>query len=366
MPVAEYQERAPLMFKLDAKAPKASGRRSVTRTVTKENVQSAWCAADDYCRNHGAALSNAYGNFDRVVALGWLLGDVALGCLIEKADAFRVGGKAAKLARNGGLTAEFDAPARRLGKRKRAASEQDWAAAADEAAAIRSEIVVLPFPMEPPPAARAPRAAPVPPAQPAAPTPAAPPPVASERHRVEAPAPAPSGERLQLLKALRAAEAAVAQAECAFAAAKRDRDKAQAAWQYVREQAPNVHVIDQIWDKPDKWAAWNKQNNSNMEAARARLLVAERAIGPPEDALHWAKHEANEARIELEEYEKERSRQDAWQLQMADMDAEHEENVRQIEAGIANNNALYNPGDPGYWDPDAREAALLYHLWKVQ
>ena len=53
-------------------------------------------------------------------------------------------------------------------------------------------------------------------------------------------------------------------------------------------------------------------------------------------------------------------------MQMANMDAEHEGKVRQIEAGIAHNNALYNPGDPGYWDPDAREAALLYRLWKVQ
>jgi hypothetical protein len=94
------------MFKLDAKGPTASGRQSVTRTVTKENVQSAWCAANDLCDNHGAALSDAYGNFDRVVALGWLLGDVALGCLIEKADAFKVGGKAAKLARNGALMAD--------------------------------------------------------------------------------------------------------------------------------------------------------------------------------------------------------------------------------------------------------------------
>ena len=50
----------------------------------------------------------------------------------------------------------------------------------------------------------------------------------------------------------------------------------------------------------------------------------------------------------------------------ARMDAEHEEKVRQIEAGIACNNALCNPGDPEYWDPDAREAALLYRLWKVQ
>ena len=83
------------MFKLDAKGPTASGRPSITRTVTKENVQSAWSAANDYYDDHGAALSDAYGNFDRVVALGWLLGDVALGCLMEKTDAFRVGARRA-------------------------------------------------------------------------------------------------------------------------------------------------------------------------------------------------------------------------------------------------------------------------------
>jgi hypothetical protein len=71
----------------------------------------------------------------------------------------------------------------------------------------------------------------------------------------------------------------------------------------------------------------------------------------PEDTLFsgiWAKHEAKEARIDLDEYEKERRRQDAKALQMADMAAAHEEKVRQIEEGIAANNALYNPGDPEY------------------
>ena len=113
------------MFKLDAAGPTASGRPAITRTVTKEDVQSAWWAANNLCDDYGKALSDAYGNFDRIVALGWLLADVALGCLIEKADAFKVGGKADKLAR--GLQSEFDAPARRLGKRKRV-SDEDWAA----------------------------------------------------------------------------------------------------------------------------------------------------------------------------------------------------------------------------------------------
>ena len=48
VPAAEYEERAPLMFKLDAGGPRASGRPSVRRSVTKESVQSAWWAANDY------------------------------------------------------------------------------------------------------------------------------------------------------------------------------------------------------------------------------------------------------------------------------------------------------------------------------
>ena len=48
-----------------------------------------------------------------------------------------------------------------------------------------------------------------------------------------------------------------------------------------------------------------------MEAARLRYCAAERAIGPPEDALFWAKHELKEARFDLDWYEKERGRQDA-------------------------------------------------------
>ena len=73
--------------------------------------------ADD----HGQALTEAYGNFDRLVACGWLLGDVKLGRFIEKADALRIGRKAGKLAP--GLKAEFDAPSRRLGKRRQAPSD---------------------------------------------------------------------------------------------------------------------------------------------------------------------------------------------------------------------------------------------------
>ena len=361
VPASEFKERAELMFKLDAEGPVASGRLPATRVVSKEHVQFAWWAANEVCDDHGPALSVAYGNFDKLVACGWLLGDVALGRLIEKPDALKVGRKAGKLAP--GLKAEFDAPARRLGKRRQPASEEDWAEAAREEEAMRRERVDLPFPDTSPLA------------PPLAPPPA---PVALQRQRVQMPPPPPrvppprppaarasrDPERLELLKALRAAEAVVSQAECAVAAAKRDRDKAKAAWDYAREQASNPHRVAQIPD--DKWAAWSKNSSSEMEAARLRYCASERAIGDPEQALFWATHELKEARFDLNEYEKERGRQEAWQMQMANMDAEHEEKVRQIEAGIADNNALCSPGDPEYWDPDPQEAAILYRLWKLQ
>ena len=360
VPLSEFKERTKIMFKLDSDGPAASGRPGIAPIVTKECVQFAWWAVNELCDDHGPALSEAYGNFDRVVALGWLLGDVALGCQIPGSDAFKAGRKAGKLAP--GLKAEFDAPSRRLGKRKQPASDEDWAQASEEEEAIRRELVKLDFggSLDAPPPAQ---------------------PVVLQRQRVEMPPPPPppprmpppqppaappsrDPERLELLKAVRAAEAVVPQAECALAAAKRNRDKAKAAWEYAREQASNPHRIAQIPD--DKWAAWSKRTSSEMEDARLRYCAAERAIGEPEDALFWAKHELKEARFDLDEYAKERSRQDAWSLKMAMMDAEHEEKVSQIEAGIAHNNAMCNPGDAEYWDPDPQEAAILYRLWKVQ
>ena len=353
------------MFKLDAKGPTASGRPSITRTVTKENVQSAWSAANDYYDDHGAALSDAYGNFDRVVALGWLLGDVALGCLMEKTDAFRVGGKAGKLAR--GLKAEFDAPARRLGKRKHA-SDADWVAAAEEAAGIRSEEVQLPFPMRPPPAPSAP---PAPPARPAPPAPAAPaaptvpmpapsPPVEAKRQRVEPPAPAASGERLQLLEVLLAAEKRAYDTDRAVAAAKRQRDRAQANWDCVREQAGNPHRLAQLTTEA-QWDAHDERCRRDMDASRSRLLAAGRAIGDAEEADDRAKFELKEARIELKEHDDECARMAEYERERA----ESEEKWAQIKAGVSAHNALYNTWDREYFKPDALQLMEMHRRWKL-
>ena len=77
-------ERAAAMFRADSSAPQASGLPPSGDQATKELVQLAFTAANDLCDKRGKALSQAFGNFDRVVALGWLLGDAVRGCVAAR------------------------------------------------------------------------------------------------------------------------------------------------------------------------------------------------------------------------------------------------------------------------------------------
>ena len=277
------------MFQVTADGPAASGRPAVSKKITKECVQHAWCAVKEHCDEHGPALSQAYGNFDRLVATGWLIGDYAYGCLIDGAVAFKVGRKAGKLAP--GLKAEFDAPGRRVRKRKHA-SPDDWAESAKEEAALRLEPVEFDLPLQPPtaPAVQPPTA-----------------PAVQKRQRVAPAAPTASSERLELLKALQVAESLVADADCAVARAKREHEKAQANWDYVREQAVNPHRLAQF-STDEQWAAWDKKCQCEMDASRARLSAALRAFCDAEMAQFSAQHEVKGARFEMRDYEAECSR----------------------------------------------------------
>ena len=99
------------------------------------------------CKKAGKELSQSFGNFDKVMGLGWLLGDVVLGYLICGDDAFNVGRKAGKLA--AGLKEEFAAPLRRAGKQKfvnAAARARAFDDARARVAAVRLEQVLLPLP----------------------------------------------------------------------------------------------------------------------------------------------------------------------------------------------------------------------------
>ena len=72
---AAVHERAAAMFVVGAAAPQASGMPSAAKRATMELVMLAYNAVNELCDAKGEALSKSFANFDRVVALGWLLGD---------------------------------------------------------------------------------------------------------------------------------------------------------------------------------------------------------------------------------------------------------------------------------------------------
>jgi hypothetical protein len=89
------------MFKVDSSGPVASGRLPLAQIVTKEQLSFAWKAIEACTKQRGRALSQAYGNFDKYVGLGWLLGDVQCGRLINGEVAYRIGRKLGKIAPEG-------------------------------------------------------------------------------------------------------------------------------------------------------------------------------------------------------------------------------------------------------------------------
>ena len=60
-------------------------------------MQLASKAVNDLCDAHGKALSQSFGNFDRVVGLGWLLADAVGAPLISRADAYAIGLKVKRI-----------------------------------------------------------------------------------------------------------------------------------------------------------------------------------------------------------------------------------------------------------------------------
>ena len=94
---AMMAERASAMFSLGASGPTVSGMPKLAEKATMELVSLAFGAVGKLCDQHGKVLSKAFGNFDRVVGLGWLITD-ALGCpLVPRDTAYTVGLKLRKL-----------------------------------------------------------------------------------------------------------------------------------------------------------------------------------------------------------------------------------------------------------------------------
>jgi hypothetical protein len=129
------------MFIVGAAAPQASGVPSAAKRATMELVVLAYNAVTELCDAQGEALSKSFGNFDRVVALGWLLGDALGARLLPRKQANDIGLKARKAAV--ALKADVVAKKKADDPQRRELSEK---AEAEEAERLRKEID---FPMMP-------------------------------------------------------------------------------------------------------------------------------------------------------------------------------------------------------------------------
>ena len=94
---AAVQERAAAMFVVGTSAPQASGMSPAAKRATMELVMLAYNAANELCNTQGDALSQSFGNFDRVVGLGWLVGDAVDHPPLDGKAAYTFGIKLRKL-----------------------------------------------------------------------------------------------------------------------------------------------------------------------------------------------------------------------------------------------------------------------------
>ena len=310
----ELEERIAIMFVVGAPAPVASERGALLPKATKQVVQRGADLIRALCKAHGSQLSQSFGNFDQLVGLGWLLGDVVLGCFVSRADALAIGRRAGKLAPD--FKKEFVAPRTRAGKKKFSSEEEQaraFSAAEEEAAAIRLETVELPFP-----AVRAARAQVA----------------ALKRKRVEAderpPAPAPPpapvrthdsmgtewhsihismlGEYIPIYKSsVRDASSMVAEAECELEEARKAEERLESALIAAQlacdrqEKRPEPHRSPLMLDA--EWEEWEAARDAWMERLRAHQAAQREADWARDDAryaLHDAKSEVRYALRSLE------------------------------------------------------------------
>ena len=131
--------RAQEMFVIGSSWPTASKVGASATKPTKGLVLFVHKAVTAWDDAHVAALSASFGNFDRVVARGWLLAD-ALGLpLLERHEAFALGGR----VKHHGAKLDAKIEADRRAARKRAAKESGEAQQALEEAAEEAEAALL-------------------------------------------------------------------------------------------------------------------------------------------------------------------------------------------------------------------------------
>ena len=85
------EERASKMFIVGSAAPIRSGTTRVASKATRKLVMEAHSVVYGWKQSHVKELSKCFGNFDRVVALGWLVADALTSTLVEHRDAYLIG-----------------------------------------------------------------------------------------------------------------------------------------------------------------------------------------------------------------------------------------------------------------------------------
>ena len=145
-------------FVASTTGPIESGRGAVVRSQSKRLVHLVHNAVGGWPQSRIDELSSAYGNFDRVVAQGWLVATLLGLPPIERGEAFRLGGAVRKRAAK--IQAEIDGIERDARQRARTLDPADVAGqqALSEATAAKLEALLsegvtpaLPLPSAPPP-----------------------------------------------------------------------------------------------------------------------------------------------------------------------------------------------------------------------
>jgi hypothetical protein len=132
-----FAERAAAMFAADASWPVSSGMEPIATQITKRLVLFANSITAAWSRQYVNDRSRAYGNFDRAVGLGWLIGDALGHPLLGHAEAFTIGPEARRKA---AVIKQEVADARRAVQRDKAKFESDDAREAAKDAAERAKL----------------------------------------------------------------------------------------------------------------------------------------------------------------------------------------------------------------------------------
>ena len=204
--------------------------------VTNAVVRDAIEVVADLCDRDGKALSEAFGNFDQRVALGWLLADTAGMPLLSRPQALLLGVKAQR-ANSAAKAAVRDARKKAIAPARDAGRDVSTAQDEAEAAVLCSDAKVVAPQL---PSVELPAAAPT-----------ARPPTGS-RKRAREPEPSREQEERMAEDSLLKAQKQVSRAETEFEKAEAATDAAMARVKAVMAQQPP--------DKPwEAWGRWHDQ-----------------------------------------------------------------------------------------------------------